>query len=207
MLMPISNFGIKPRGILHLGANTGEEADLYDALHPELVVWFECNPRSLPFLHMNVAHRPGHHVMTCAVSNVDGEAVDFHITNNDASSSILPLKEHLSAYPDVTEDKVIKVITHRVDGIIFQNGWQGKFDFVNLDLQGAELIALQGMEKTLQDDIKWVYTEVNYKELYEGCALMEDISKYLAKFGFEVFRVCDTNCGWGDAIYKKKGVL
>jgi FkbM family methyltransferase len=206
MLMPISNFGIKPKGILHLGANTGEEADLYDALHPEIVVWFECNPRSIPFLLMNVGHRPGHYVIQKAVSDRDDQTLDFHITNNDASSSVLPLKEHSQVYPDVLEDKVIQVETVTVDTAVITNHWTGKFDFANLDLQGYELVALKGMVATLED-IKWVYTEVNYKELYKGCPLVKEITDFLGSFDFELSRICDTNCGWGDAIYKKKGVL
>lgn len=205
MLMP-HTLNRKPKGVLHLGANTGEEADLYDqAGSVQRVVWFECNPAILPFLHMNVDGRfsPQHYVVEAAVADEDGKELNFHITNNNASSSLLELGEHSIQYPDIVETKILPVKTRTVDSVLTEMGWKDEwFDFANLDLQGGELLALHGMQRVLKH-LRWVYTEVNFKELYKGCPLVDDITNFLANFGFKQICMADTGCGWGDACYEK----
>ena len=50
----------------------------------------------------------------------------------------------------------------------------------------------------------YVYSEVNFEELYEGCGLMADIDSYLSQFGFSRITVAETRSGFGDALYAKK---
>jgi hypothetical protein len=56
----------------------------------------------------------------------------------------------------------------------------------------------------LLGDFKWVYTEVNKKETYAGCALIEEVDEYLGLFGFVRVEtgawVGDT---WTDSLYIK----
>lgn len=203
MLMPLSTLGIKPKGILHLGACTGEEADYYDAVQPNIVVWFDCNPRTHDQLIQNVGHRNNHHVIYKAVTNVDDVDLDFHITNNNASSSVLPLKDHLKIYPDITEVDTIKVRGTTVDTALKDNNFEPyQFDFANLDLQGYELKALLGMTNVIFY-LKWIYTEVNFQELYAGCCTMKDIESFLAVHGFKLIRIADTKLGWADAYFAR----
>ena len=62
---------------------------------------------------------------------------------------------------------------------------------------------LRGAEKVLEG-MKCVITEVNMKELYAGCAQIEDFDAFLGERGF--MRVCTdmTRHGWGDALYLRK---
>jgi len=53
-----------------------------------------------------------------------------------------------------------------------------RFDFINLDIQGAELLALKGATAILPF-IKAIYTEVNEKELYENCGLIDELDAFL----------------------------
>ena len=60
-------------------------------------------------------------------------------------------------------------------------------NFWNLDIQGVELRAI----RSAGDHIKHVdaiYTEVNTEEVYAGCDKMDEISEYLAKYGFKCVR-------------------
>ena len=76
-------------------------------------------------------------------------------------------------------------------------------DFLNLDIQGAELLALKGARNTLPR-VNSIFTEVNEIELYEDCALVHEIDSYLSEFGFRrVEMQIFENCGWGDAFYTK----
>lgn len=204
MLMPLNVLGIRPKGVLHLGACMGEEADIYSTAGVPLVVWFECNPRVLPQLRMSVSSRIGHYVIEAAISEEDGQEVEFNITNNDASSSILNLKDHKIVYPDITLSHKLKLKTRTVDSLLLENHFHyTEFDFANLDLQGAELLALKGMKKVLPN-LQWVYTEVNMRELYEGCALLQDIDAFLTTAGFQRERLADSGMWWGDALYVRK---
>jgi FkbM family methyltransferase len=204
MLMPLSVLGVKPKGVLHIGGCAGEEALIYKEANVDRVVWFECNPRILHYLHLAVDSIPGHCVIEAAVSDVDGERVTFNITNNDASSSLLNLKEHKAYYPEIKVDRQIEVVTRRVDSILPEyNFYYNQFDFANLDIQGAELKALRGMTECLKH-LRWVYTEVNTQELYEGCALLHEIDDFLKEHGFHQQRIALTHAGWGDAFYVRK---
>ena len=79
-------------------------------------------------------------------------------------------------------------------------------DFVNLDVQGAELKVLQGFGNTFteQKNIKAVYTEVNTEEVYVGCALLSEIDSFLYHFGFQRVAISMTEANWGDALYLRK---
>jgi FkbM family methyltransferase len=207
MLILWHALGLKetPKGVLHLGANTGEELDIYVKAGIQRVVWVDCNRRTLPYLRMNVEHVPGHVVIEAAVSDEDGEELDFRVTNNNASSSILELGEHQQLYPHIREIDKQRVITITVDRMLKAYDYKlEEFDFVNLDLQGYELKALRGMTELLPN-VKWVYTEVNFSHVYKNCCLVDELDGFLAQYGFKRKLTADTGLHWGDAFYAKDG--
>jgi len=57
------------------------------------------------------------------------------------------------------------------------------FDFLNIDLQGAELMALKGLGDDL-NSINAIVTEVNLAILYKGCPRLYQLDLFLAKKGF-----------------------
>ena len=86
----------------------------------------------------------------------------------------------------------------------FIGNYDISYNFINLDIQGAELKALKGMESYL-NDVDYIYTEVNCDYVYEGCALINEIDEYLLQFNLH--RVETTwfgECKWGDAFYIRK---
>jgi FkbM family methyltransferase len=195
-------YDIKPKGVLHVGANVGEEAPVYDELGIKDVVWIEANEQLIPQLTINTRDKYKHKVIHACVGDVQDLEVKFHISNNAGqSSSYLELGTHKTAHPEVHYIKDVVMKMKRIDQ--FRTCWGG-YDFLNIDLQGAELKALRGMGDILHQ-FKWAYLEVNQQELYKGCALVEDIDMYMIGYGF---RRAETkwcgNTGWGDALYIKK---
>ena len=77
-----------------------------------------------------------------------------------------------------------------------------RFNFITLDIQGAELKALKGMEEYLPH-IKYVYTEVNSNYVYENCTLVSELDEYLSKFAFKRVETSWHQAEWGDAFYIK----
>jgi hypothetical protein len=77
-----------------------------------------------------------------------------------------------------------------------------QYNFWNLDIQGAELMAIKGGEHAILN-ADALYLEVNTEEVYKGCALMNELDEYLAKYGFKRINTKITEYGWGDALYIK----
>jgi len=193
-----------PRGIIHVGAHKAEESSVYDDLGIENVVWIEGNPDLANQLKENF-NKKHNVVLNYLISDVDDKEFDFKITNNGESSSILELGTHKEKHPQiyVTETKVLKSKT--LASVIAENNIDmSNYNFLNLDIQGAELLALKGLGDKI-NNVDYIYTEVNTNYLYKDCALINDIDEYLSKFGF--YRA-ETSIleqyEWGDAFYVRK---
>lgn len=74
-----------------------------------------------------------------------------------------------------------------------------------MDIQGAELHALKGMTSILKY-FKHIYMEVNTKELYEGCGVLEEVTNFLHVHGFVMKDINMTPHGWGDALFELKNM-
>lgn len=202
MLIPFDTLGVRPKGVLHVGASTGQEASAYQSLGVEKVVWIEAIPSVYRQLLKHVSNFHGHTAIHACVSNVTGEKVPFHIANNEGqSSSLLELKEHRKSHPEVVFTDTIELETTRIDDIDFD--FTG-LEFLNIDLQGAELLALEGMGSLL-DQFQYAYLEVNYREMYEGCPLIHDLQMFMKSKGFKMVQHVECgNFGWGDAFFKRR---
>lgn len=194
-------YKLKISGILHVGAHTCEEKENYNkcGIEDKNIIWIEGNEyfvRKMKSKKYNIKN------MYHAVISDKEEIVDFIITNNYQSSSILELKEHLKEHPKIKEVSRIKQKTTTIKKFINDNKITIQFNYLHLDIQGAELRALTGMEDML-NDIDYIYCEVNEKYLYEGCALVDEIDTYLKTFNFKRVETNMTTHGWGDALYIK----
>lgn len=207
MLIPFDQLfkrhNINPKGVLHIGANVGEEARMYDKLGIKKQIWIEGNPEIFLKLKNNISYNPQALALNYVIGDENKDVV-FHISNNGSqSSSVLELGTHKQQHPTVHYTHDIETTMHRIDSLgLDLNG----VDFLNIDLQGAELLALNGMGDLLKQ-FKWAYLEVNKAYLYEHCALIEDLDMFMLGFGFK--RVETKWCGntqWGDALYIKQRI-
>lgn len=210
MLIPFHHillkYNLKPKGILHVGAWDGIEMDDYASCGITNVVFIEAQKSIFPTLLGRIAPYPNSHAFNYCVSD-KFEEIKFNITNNGQSSSILELGTHKDVHPEVTVNEIAILHTVTINEIFLREklNFDG-YDFVNMDIQGAELKALKGMNM-IMPHIKAFYLEVNEKELYKGCALIGEIDEYLNQFGFERVETkwaSEGNVlGWGDALYIK----
>lgn len=193
-------WGINPYGVLHVGANTGQEAEFYYNAGVKEVIWIEGHRPTFEKLQDHVKDIPGNICIQACVSDRYSETY-FNVANNDSqSSSLLELGHHKVIHPEVEFIDSIPVKTFRLDDLLKDFTIQGDW-FLNIDIQGAELFALRGLGELL-GKFKWVYSEVNMKEVYKGCATIIDIDAYLHSRGFlrkETGEwVADS---WTDALY------
>lgn len=198
----LAGFGLRPTGVLHLGAHMGEEAADYVKNGIGDVVWVEGNPALLGPLKEQVEPY-GHRVLGALLDEESGRDVDLKVTNNTQSSSILALGTHRVHHPDIDVGHSVSLQTTTVDDLAAAHDFTG-LDFLNIDLQGAELRALRGGVQTLAG-VRYVYTEVNREEVYEGCALIGEIDAFLEAQGLRRVITRWTPAQWGDALYVRPG--
>ena len=194
---------VVPRGVIHIGAHEGRELRAYNQLGIQNILFIEANPTVYEKLCANVGKQPNVKTANCAISDKNG-MVEFHITSFDQSSSILPLKKHLELYPGIIETKKMHVVCKTLDTLLKElNISPGTYNIINIDIQGAELLALRGGIETLKN-VDAINTEVNFDELYEGCALIQDMDQFLGSMGFKrVQTLTPYHPSWGDAFYVK----
>ena len=208
MLIPFKNLQkrypqFRPKGVLHIGAHEGQERKAYRELGIEKMIFIEAIPDIYQRLLKNCEDYPEAICFNECISDVDGEDITFKISNNDGqSSSFLELGTHKQMHPDVHYIREIKCKTVRIDTLLV--GLEPEYDFLNIDLQGAEGHALRGMG-TLLNQFKYLYLEVNTTEVYEGCIQLPELEEYLAQFGFKKKEILfPGNCTWGDAFFIKE---
>ncbi len=204
--MYISEFvrlhNLNPEGVLHIGAHEAEEVEEYVTAGFAMkapIIWVEAQADLVDALKRKL--NPRENKVYCAVAwNVDGEIRTFNITSKPASSSLFELEEHARVYPEIDVVQKIQVTTSRLDSTLSKSDL---FDFVVLDIQGAESQAIQGLGHRI-NSVNWIFTEVSKKKLYAGATQYKVLDTQLSELGFRrVFTAWDRRAGWGDALYAR----
>lgn len=212
MLIPyetcIQIFGKTFSNVVHIGAHYGEEVDAYQRSGVQSIYWFEANKNIMKHLFDATKQYSIKQEYFCEVlSDSDDQEIEFKITNNGQSSSILNLGTHQKHYPNITVIETKKLKTKRFDTVAKKENINlHAVDFINLDVQGAELKVLKGFGNIFEvhSNIKAVYSEVNFEEVYVGAPMVEEIDEYLGKYGFARIQTAVTPYKWGDALYIRK---
>lgn len=189
---------INVKGILHVGAHECEELMDYmrQGVNINNIVWIEGNDDKVQ--QMKAKGVPN--IFQGLVSDKE-EDVNFYITNNGQSSSILELETHKTHHPWVHVSDIRKQRTTTIENIFAENGLDGsRYNFWNFDIQGAELLALKGAGDLIKN-ADALYLEVNEEELYKGCALIGELDEFLKGHSFKRVETNMTEFKWGDALY------
>jgi FkbM family methyltransferase len=196
-------YNLNLENILHVGAHEAQELDDYILCGAKKIHWVEANTE----LSAKLANRLDqsiHKVTNAVVSNEDNKEIIFKIANNTQSSSILDLGGHLNLFPDIYYTREEKRLTKTLNSIMIEHKFLNKINFLNIDIQGAELLALQGLTEHL-DSIESIYIEINDSEVYKNCAQTNEIDEFLIQFNFErKEKYLYSDHPWGDAFYFKK---
>ena len=193
-------FDLKVHGILHIGAHLCEELQTYVNNGCSKIIWIEGDPNIYNVVKIKY---PRQIIFNYLITDVDNEEVTFNHANNGQSSSIFAFGTHEKYHPEVKFISKSKLLTKRIDTIYKDHGIDKNFaNFLNIDIQGAELLALKSLGDILTN-FDYIYLEVNKEEVYIGCALISDIDEYLGKYGFKRVSVSWTVANWGDAFYIK----
>lgn len=195
-------------GIIHVGANDGEERFQY--AHYNLnVVWIEPIPEVFARLETNLEDFPRQQAYQYLVTDQDQREYRFHIANNNGqSSSILDFELHKDIWAEIHFEKSISLKSIKLSSLIeAENIEIEKYDALVMDTQGTELLVLKGAESLLSR-FRYIKTEAADFEVYKNCCQVKDLEDFLGKHGFKELirkkfasRANGGNCY--DIVYKK----
>jgi FkbM family methyltransferase len=202
MLIPlhdlVQKYNICFKGILHVGAHECEELKDYEQyISRNNILWIDALPDKV---ELSKSRYPGILIEHAAVSDLC-ELVTFNRSNNGQSSSMLELGLHKEHHPEVWYNDSFVLETKLLKDIICN--YPISYNFINLDIQGAELKALKGMTEQLHQ-IDYIYTEVNSDYVYKECALIGELDEFLANYGLHRVETSWTPFQWGDSFYIRK---
>jgi FkbM family methyltransferase len=165
------------------GANTGQWASLVRSCgYRGSIVSFEPVPAAYAKLAARAARDPRWEARPVALDAVDGES-EIHVAGNVASSSLLEMAdEHVRAAPESAYVASERVAVRRLDGCELP---PARELMLKLDVQGAELRALQGAEGIL-DRVRLIELELSLRELYVGGPLWPEVSAWVEERGYRL---------------------
>ena len=191
----IAKYGMKITGVIQAGAHEGEEiGDFLSAgiAHGHLFEPCEAFSRLKQEISLTVFKAYNY-----ALSDKYSIGLMYITeTNKGQSNSFLKPKKHLEYYPDIEFKEQVFVQSETLDSFKIAD-----CNFLMMDVQGTEHLVLKGATETLKH-IDYIYTEVNREELYENCAMVEDMDNYLTEF--KRVQTVWKRKGFGDALYIKK---
>jgi FkbM family methyltransferase len=168
---------------LDLGAHRGYYTLLASKLVGEKgrVFAFEPAPENFALLKTNVKGRSNVTLVQKAVSNKSGTARFFLSAKNTANHSL---------YDTGDNRELVDVEVTSLDD--FFKGKDSKIDFIKMDIEGAELTALEGMAELIKKNgnLK-IVTELNPKALEaSGCPPVDFLNR-LVGYGFKLYLIND----------------
>ena len=171
------------RTIIDGGANIGQFARAATELYPAAsVICFEPDPEVASRLQDNLSDRPQVRVHAAALGTVDGDTT-FHTFGYSLASSVLSIKEQAApAAFDASQSTTIKVPMVALDSAMSGVSIE-RPSLLKLDLQGSELAALRGAERTLSQ-IDCVLVETMFESAYREAPSFDAIYNFLGDHGF-----------------------
>jgi len=173
------------RGLLYIGANTGQELPFCKTVAKRIYafepigtdsVWGNlikhCDEKTFCFNY--------------ALSDTNEEITMHLSSNNYESSSMFEPGNHIEEYPWVVFRDQIKVQTKKLDDFDFVKDC----DTIVMDTQGAELRILNGLSD--YDNIKLIVTEFCSHNLYKNACVYEDLESKLSALGFKCYEIFDS---------------
>jgi FkbM family methyltransferase len=202
------------RTVVELGARDGHETLEFARRLPQARIYaFECNPQTLPQCRSSVSGAPNTELVEKAVANRDGPVAFFSIdpertetTWEDGNPGASSLLRASGKYPVETyaQDEIT------VEGTTLRRFMEERalssVDFLWMDIQGAELMALQGLGDRIRD-VKLIHTEVEFLEIYSGQPLFSDIKRFLNREGFRLVAFTTMAEFAADAVFANEKML
>jgi FkbM family methyltransferase len=149
---------------------------------------FEPNPAMVERIQASVVLNGATnvHLVPQAVSNVSGQEISFYVPIGDGHNSG---RASAVKFDDLSSSvKEVKVLTTNLDDYLEQHNV--KPDFMKIDIEGFEINAFRGMERTMRNNPpKLIISELS--QLPGVLATPIEIITYLTGFDYLAFKIGD----------------
>lgn len=192
----------KKISIVQVGANSGQEVELYDSLGLE-GFHIEPIPEQYNLLEHKCRQSEGQTAINALLSDKHGETVELNIANNDGqSSSILEMKDHKHAYPDIHYSRSTALTSTTIDPLVDLKVIPDSIDILLIDPQGAEELIINGAHNTLcKKRVRSLIVETTHNQLFEGEISFNALCNKLETYDFFLKYAHFGSKGWCNAIY------
>ncbi|KKQ34802.1 MAG: Methyltransferase FkbM family [Candidatus Nomurabacteria bacterium GW2011_GWB1_37_5] len=209
MLIPKLLDKSKIKTIFELGARDCQNTTILHNEYPRSNVYaFECNPDTLEECRNRIKLLKRAELIEKAVSNKNGKLTFYSIDQsksdktswsdgNPGASSIFKISKK---YPnEKLIQKKITISSIKLSTFLKKNNVKN-IDLLFMDIQGAELLALRGLENSIKK-VKIIHTEANFVAFYNKQALYGDIKKFLNNKGFFIYSVTNFTGPFADIVF------
>jgi FkbM family methyltransferase len=195
--------------VFDIGSRDGLQAvELSNVFRKAEIIAIECNRETLEKCRRNVAQNPRIKLIDKAINSYTGRCTFYPIDpsrtvttwpdGNPGASSLFVATGDYTAEKYIQNEVEVDCI--RLDVLCGQLQID-VIDLVWMDLQGAELLALQSAGALL-DKIRYIYTEVSHHAIYKGQCLFDDVDAFLTARGFRRCTKIDRKRWQQDIIYE-----
>jgi FkbM family methyltransferase len=183
--------------IAQIGSRKSSGADDYSSqswgiFAPNLTIYGfeadadECKRMNQNLKERNISHREKH--IPIALSNIQGKS-QLYVTKEKMCSSLYePNHSYVSRFRNflpefLTLDYVSEIETTTLDSFCASE-LIDTIDFLQVDVQGAELNIFQGAQQIIKNSTLAIQTEVEFAPLYKNQPLFADVDNHLRQQGF-----------------------
>jgi len=194
--------GMPRDGVIHLGANQGQEVWLYTQLGFRRALMVEPLPGEFALLSQRCAQAAAYtraehetigagarppiefHCVECAVADRSGTSTFYRTSASVASSLSRPVIQPANGRYETDEIQVDVRTLDELMGML-PGGWSvDDFTYLRMNIQNSELLALRGGAEVLRT-VQGVFLEVNLVPRYENQPVKDDFDELFGAFGFE----------------------
>ena len=187
----LRNQGLNPSVVFDVGANAGQFAITATTIWPSARI-LSYEPQREVFNLLKTKAKDYPHIEPRNVALGAKPEIDalMHVTNQPASSSLLPLGDgHKQAEPSISEVGVERVQVGTLQEEIHNLDTVGSA-LLKMDVQGYEQNVLMGAGDELHF-FDWIVFETSCFPLYDGEATFKEVSQWLCAAGFDFYGPLD----------------
>ncbi|TRU10390.1 MAG: FkbM family methyltransferase [Microcystis sp. Msp_OC_L_20101000_S702] len=146
----------------------------------------ECKRMNQNLKERNIRHQEKH--IPIALSNTQGKS-QLYVTKEKMCSSLYePNHSYVSRFPNflpefLTLDYISEIETTTLDSFCASE-LVDSIDFLQVDVQGAELNIFQGAQQIIKNSTLAIQTEVEFAPIYKNQPLFADVDNHLRQQGF-----------------------
>lgn len=189
--------------VVDIGAHDGTWASTLRTMYPKArILSFEANPAMSGVLKSHVLDA----FVPCVLGPEDGRTAHFHCDRSN------PMSTGNSLFCESTDhfkDPIVVELTmSRLDSIQRIQQTPG-IDLMKIDVQGGELLVLDGAPETLRKT-RMVVLEVSFLEYNKGAPLFAEVIAYMTARAFRAVDVLDLHycrgaCLQADILFVREG--